>query len=413
MAMCKSCDEQDATVRMRECGLALCTVCYPWVSQSLERTSDLTSDLPHWADTLVSLEPGIFQNVRKRLEDDLILRLDMNVPRPRASTRIPQFDNEWLDYYRWLLGSEHESFKELEFHYFMRSNAGSLGISTVGEIDVYLTNKAHENGLGREAQNIRNWTDEETEWIDEETEWFDEETECVVELESLTFGFEVVFVNSNSFFVDDFAISHHYVKPLAELLFDSMNALDSRVIEERFHVYQNPKGITKLLPKTILPTCPRLREFINQAAIGGLGPRITDLHRATLLYWRFTGEYVTRDVIPWSKSFQFLHSVIASSTRVHANDAGITVRGDSGTTWRVTSNYHRLHWGGNPYGEAFAVYAPNAKKPVCILQLRESHDMPLGDILAAVVMMLLDDIKTSRIVSTLWPYMVDWQNPRC
>ena len=393
---CQSCDEQDTTVRMRECGLALCTVCYPWVSQSMERTSDLN----YWADTLVSLEPGTFQNVRKRLEDDPILRLDMNVPRPGASTRMPRFDNEWLEYYCWLLGSEHESFKELELHYDMRSDAGSLGISTVGEIGAYLTDKAHENGLGREAQNIRNWTDEETEWTDEETE-------CVVEPESLTFGFEVVFVDSESFIVDDYAINHRFVKPLAELLFDSMNVLDSRAIEERFHVYQKPKGITKLLPKTRLPTCPRLREFINQAAIGGLGPRITDLHRATLLYWLFTGEYVTRDVIPWSRSFQFLHSVIASSTRVHANDVGITVRGDSGTPWRVSSRLgrERIYWGGNPHGEAFVVHGPGREDPLCIIESRESYGMPLGDILAAVVMMLLDDIKTSRIVGTLQPCM--------
>ena len=381
---CQSCDEQDTTVRMRECGLALCTVCYPWVRQSLERTSDL----PQWADTLLSVEPDIFQNVKKQLKE---LPIHDERGRPIATT-MPQADDEWLDYYRWLLGGEHERFKELELHVDMRRDAGSRGISTIEEIEISLTDKLLELQHAEDDREIQNW----------------DASAMRREPQSIIFGSDVVWVSLDSFNVGDLIIRFHFEKSLAELLFDSMNLLDTRPIDGRYFSYLKPSGITEMFDLQSLPRCPRLREFIHLAATGEFGRRIADSHRSMVLLWLFepSREYVTRDVIPWSKSFQFLRSVIASSTRANANDVGITVRGDSGTPWRVSPHPGCfMGHGGDPHGEVFVVDGPKGN-PVCIIGSRESYHMPFGDILAAMVMMLLDDIKTSRIVRTLRPHMV-------
>ena len=43
---------------------------------------------------------------------------------------------------------------------------------------------------------------------------------------------------------------------------------------------------------------------------------------------------------------------------------------------------------------------------VCVLTREQSRDMPLGDLLSSLVLMLLDDVRTSERVNTLRHHMI-------
>jgi hypothetical protein len=136
------------------------------------------------------------------------------------------------------------------------------------------------------------------------------------------------------------------------------------------------------------------------AAKGEYGRDICDRHRAALLLWAFRSnkEFLSREPVPWGRSFQFLRSVIKPSSDVSLHSNGIDVCGRSGTPWRISAipGFH---------GEQFTVSRIGGND-VCVLTREQSRDMPFGDLLSSLVLMLLDDVRTSERVFTLRHHMI-------
>ena len=117
MAMCKSCDEKDATPR--ECGLDLCVVCHPWVAASLCRTDDL----PRWGAEMLTHDPEILLRTR-----DAMAEKGLNTGGP------PLCEYNWIAYFRWLLADDDEALCEMEQHIELRDDAEYIGEDSVEQM---------------------------------------------------------------------------------------------------------------------------------------------------------------------------------------------------------------------------------------------------------------------------------------
>jgi len=378
MATCKSCDEEDATPR--ECGFDLCVVCHPWVAASLRRTNDL----PGWGAEMLTHDPEILPRTR-----------DAMAGKGLSTGGPPHCEYNWIAYFRWLLGDDDEALREMEQHVELRDDAEYIGEDSVEQIAGKLLCLVDEQEASREILVDSHWGDEMV--LDPDP---------VV----LRFGGYEVEVSSGLFMVDE----THFKNPetVAELLFDSIQELDERGFYERYQIYhsfelENPVLMSCYSRQRCddwnrfqLPSIPLLREHISLAAKGEYGRDICDRHRAALLLWAFRSnkEFLSRELIPWSRSFQFLRSVIKPSSDVSPHSNGIDVYGRSGTPWRISAipGFH---------GEQFTVSRIGGND-VCVLTPQQSRDMPFGDLLSSLVLMLLDDVRTSERVFTLRHHMI-------
>jgi len=377
MAMCKSCDEKDATPR--ECGLDLCVVCHPWVAASLCRTGDL----PRWGAEMLTHDPEILVRTRDAMKEEGL-----------GTDGPPILGDNWLDYFRWLLGDDDEALREIEQHIELRDDAEYIGEDSVEQMAGKLLCLVDEQEESREILVDSHWGDGMV--LDPDT---------VVH----RFGGHEVEVSSGSFMVDEI----HFKNPetVAELLFDSIQELDERGFDERYQIYhsfelENPvlmgrySSLGDGWTRFQLPSIPLLREHIWLAAKGEYGRDICNRHRAALLLWafRYNKEFLSREPVPWGRSFQFLRSVIKPSSDVSLHSNGIDVCGRSGTPWRISAipGFH---------GEQFTVSRIGGND-VCVLTREQSRDMPFGDLLSSLVLMLLDDVRTSERVFTLRHHMI-------
>ena len=307
----------------------------------------------------------------------------------------PHCEYNWIAYFRWLLGDDDEALREMEQHVELRDDAEYIGEDSVEQIAGKLLCLVDELEASREILVDSHWGDEMV--LDPDT---------VVH----RFGGHEVEVSSGLFMVDE----THFKNPetVAELLFDSIQELDERGFDERYQIYhsfelENPVLMSCYSRQRCddwnrfqLPSIPLLREHISLAAKGEYGRDICDRHRAALLLWAFRSnkEFLSREPVPWGRSFQFLRSVIKPSSDVSLHSNGIDVCGRSGTPWRIsaTPGFH---------GEQFSVSRIGGGR-ICVLTREQSRDMPLGDLIASVVLMLLDDVRTSERVFTLRHHMI-------
>jgi len=384
-SLCISCAEGDATPR--DCGLDLCDVCHMWVTSSLELTQRASWRGPLWPHVLVNEEPELLTKVRKELQELQLNERESEgdefadglVPR----SEVPLSEDAWLRYFRWLLGDEHELFKKMQVHVSMRAEAASNGSSSVEEIAEDLNAMAAVFTKVRDAflSDIPNGGD--TPFIPEPT--------------TRMFGTHMVRMDIELFWVDEIPFRHglgNYHR-FAELLFDSMNGLDTRALGDR-------KSICSLRPDVRLSRWPKTPIFQEHATLLALEypeRQVCNRHRAALMLWtrRRNMEFMTRDVSAWARSFQLLRSVIESSPDVELEESDISVRGRSGTRWQI-------HGSPGAHSTIFQVTPYDADEKICI-GVREMRNFPPGDIIVSVVQMLLDDIKTSETVETLVPHM--------
>ncbi len=378
MAKCKSCDAEDASPR--ECGFDLCAVCHPWVAASLRRTSGL------WGAEMLTPDPEILVRTRDAMKEQGL-----------GTGDPPFFEDNWIDYFRWLLSDDDEALREVEQHVELRDDAEYIGEDSVEQIAGKLLCLMDEQEESREVLVNSQWGDG-----------------MVLEPDTVVhrFGGHEVEVSPGLFVVDEI----HFDNPetVAELLFDSIQELDERGFEERHQIYhsfelENPNLMARYSRfgeawnRLQLPSIPLLREHIWLAAKGEYGRDICDRHRAALLLWVFRSnkEFLSRELVPWSRSFQFLRSVIKPSSDVSPHSNGIDVYGRSGTPWRISAIR-------GAHGEQFRVSRIGGDD-VCVHTREQSRDMPLGDLLSSVVLMLLDDVRTSERVNTLRRNMITTQ----
>ena len=379
MATCKSCDEEDATPR--ECGFYLCVVCHPWVAASLCRTGDL----PRWGAEMLTHDPEILLRTR-----DAMAEKGLNIGGP------PLCEYNWIAYFRWLLSDDDEALCEMEQHVELRDDAEYIGEDSVEQIAGKLLCLVDEQEESRELLVDSHWGDG-----------------MVLDPDPVVhrFGGYEVEVSSGLFVVDEKTPSKN-PETVAELLFDSIQELDERGFDERYQIYhsfelENPVLMSCYSRQRCddwnrfqLPSIPLLREHIWLAAKGEYGRDIGDRHRAALLLWAFRSnkEFLSRELVPWSRSFQFLRSVIKPSSDVSPHLNGIDVYGRSGTPWRISAIQ-------GAHGEQFTVSRIGGDD-VCVLTREQSRDMPLGDLLSSLVLILLDDVRSSERVNTLRHHMI-------
>jgi len=98
---------------------------------------------------------------------------------------------------------------------------------------------------------------------------------------------------------------------------------------------------------------------------------------------------------PRVRSFQFLSQIMDDlGARVSLNQNGFTI--DS-----LTGNCYQVSWSHSQSKQVFWNVTDCAtEKGVCI-EVEEAHALPMGDILAAILLSLYDDIESSELISTL------------
>jgi len=381
-SLCISCAEDDATPR--DCGLDLCGICHMWVTSSLEVTRRMFRLHPLWPDILANKEPELLAKVKEELQE---LRLNGEDSEESADDlAAPHSEDAWIRYFRWLLGDEHELFKKMQLHVDVRAGAATNGISSVEEIAEDLNDLAVVFMEAREAfvmNSIPNGGD----------------TPFTPEPTTNRLGPHLVRMDIEFFSVDDIPFYHgkgNYAN-IAELLFDSMNGLDTRALGDRQRIseFRPDRRIRVLRPRT-----PILKEHVNLLALGYPERRVCNRHRAAMMLWniRRNANFLIRDANAWARSFHLLRSVIESNPDVELEETGISVRGRSGTRWQI-------HGSPGVHSSIFRVTSYDADETICIHAPREMRDFPPGDIIVSVVRMLLDDIKTSETVETLVPHM--------
>jgi hypothetical protein len=161
-----------------------------------------------------------------------------------------------------------------------------------------------------------------------------------------------------------------------------------------------------MLRRTSVPKAPILRENINRLSEGAFGLDMMNRFRMVLLLWTAhpEREYQTRARKPWAKSFQLLRQIIEeNSDRIDVEEGGLIVEGSSGNKYVVEPCYgaYRAH------GEEYYVWnlASKDMQPICIRTTLQSSEMPMGDIIATLVMMLLNDVESARKVDSLVAHM--------
>ena len=391
MATCISCAEDDAIPR--ECGLDLCEVCHPWVIPSLRRTGRL----PLWAHILVGQEPDILEKVHEELRELRINGDDDEWPHTRSGRELdsdmaPRSDDAWLRYFRWLLGDEHELFNKMQLHVDTRADAVTNGISSVKEITDDLRDMA--------AVFIEAKVALENGFLDVD------DTSSIPDSTTRMFGSHQVRMDMEFCRVDGILFYHNRrdLKRLAQFLFDSMNGLDTRGLGIKRSIERapplQPSGWTW---DSRLPKIPLMLEHISLLTSEYQDRHIGNRHRAALLLWHHqrNREFMTRDESAWERSFRLLRSVIESNPDVVLEETGISVRGRSGTKWRIDAD--RRSSMGNL--KVIPYHADNARICIVLPAHVRRQDYPLGDIVISFVRMLLDDIKTSEFVETLVPHM--------
>ena len=188
-SLCISCAENDATPR--ECGFDLCVVCHPWVAASLCRTGDL----PRWGAEMLTHDPEILVRTRDAMKEE-----------GPGTDGPPILGDNWLDYFRWLLGDDDEALREIEQHIELRDDAEYIGEDSVEQMAGKLLCLVDEQEESRELLLDSHWGDG-----------------MVLDPDPVVhrFGGYEVEVSSGLFVVDEKTPSKN-PETVAELLFDSI-----------------------------------------------------------------------------------------------------------------------------------------------------------------------------------------------
>ena len=390
-------------------GTAICDICEPWVEYSGARTNKL----PVWAKTLVHDEPQIIEETRAALEK--IVGQNYNAQwGPRGLNGRPhQFqihnhlgphnDWAWLEFIEWCVGLGHPEIIQGFNHAEAREGDAWMSdeLDTVASITEWFDHIREER---RDTNNAFSFTSEEG-FIYAETHTLGEHEIIVHDTIILVDGVEF----------DDRSGENYWLDPevLPELLFDSIHDLDSRPIDFRAELYSLNTQCLQFIGQVgniRAPQIPYIRELVNRLSHGDFEMGAARRFHAALILWSShpEREFHTCSREPWAKSFTLVREIVSEiPSEVRVDPAGLLVEGSSGNLYRI-SPPSATGWiyDGFEIRTASRI-SDEVSAPICIHTAMQTSHLPMGDIIASLILMLRDDIESAKSIGPLRAMLPD------
>ena len=356
---CESCDQPFAKMHP-ELLRNLCDLCLPWVEKSLQRTENI----PSWTLEVAQNNPDLVMLIRHMVYDNAIHSENWT---SGSDIWRPSNDQGWLELFHWILGENAQVDtlqKSLSLREATRGTAESVtGLANqMNQQELVGDDSIHEDGWGT--------------WVN-----------------GILFGPEA----------EQLHCQHRDILP--ELLFDRFHGLDHRPIDEMAHAYLKGPWMDFIGSSTRVrvPTTPAIREFVHRMAMREFGETSANRLHATFALWAIHPEREYESCAPevWARSFAWIHEIARDSNgRIRFGEEGIFVDGESRNLYLIApSDVPR---------DQFAVYkvariGDQRTPPICIHTKGEKTEvkMAMGDIVASLVLALLDDVESAQHIHTL------------
>jgi hypothetical protein len=360
--VCESCEYPECSW-YHEANLFLCTLCGPWVEYSLRRTEHI----PYGVLAVSQRSPDVLQEIRNVIIDNASTRRPDGNWSAASHCAKPSREEGWVEFLEWILGPH----------------------ADLGPVKDAIELRESTKGTGESVTAIRNQLTKQSQIGDDliqEDGWG-------------------TWVNGVLFGPGAHDMHCHDLTILPQLLFDRLHGLDHRPVEEMAYAYQKGPWQTQIRETTsaVMPTTPALRELLTRVAAGELGQLAANRFLAATLLWavHVEREFMTCPREAWRLSFQLVRQIAAESGgKVRFEEDGIYVDAKS-------KNLYRIAPGGRG-GDGFEVHqyarlGNDRTPPICIHTTREPHELELamGDVVASLVMALLDDIESAKHIRTL------------
>ncbi|MEE2758662.1 MAG: hypothetical protein VYA86_01645 [Candidatus Thermoplasmatota archaeon] len=387
-------------------GNAICDICEPWINYAERRRRKL----PSWAQQILVVEPHIIEETRMALEEITMGGSDSAWGPRGLNGRVPvhavlhsnlgpRNDWAWLEVLNWCAGREHPAIDTGYVHVGLREDDDDLGLMTVESIsrrlDEIRDEKEHFNAV------------------------FDFEFGSIYE-ESHYIGPHEIIVHDNVVVIDGVpygessaALDYHDmwtdIGVLPELLFDSINGLDSRSLDARAELYSVRTQCLDFIMETRniqMPIAPIVRELVNQLAEGVFGVEASMRFQAALILWSShpEREFHTSSPEAWAKSFQLVAEVCNELTDIVdvVDMRGIDVTGVSGNVYRISPpNVEATSFDGFEVNVIQSIKKKKQFEILCLHTKLEFEHLPMGDILVSLILMLRDDVESAKTIAPL------------
>ena len=379
-------------------GTAICDICEPWLEHSRVRVSQM----PFWAHDLVRHDSPLIEETRLALEKIVeanpfaqwgVRGLNGAVIPFRAHNHLgPHNDWAWLDVLEWCVGLGHPDIIRGFNH--AEARGGDLWMSD--EVDTVEAISEWFNQMREEMQNVND-------------AYFFTSAEGFIYAETHSLGNHEIIIHNGSIVVDDVEFGNRWLDPdiLPELLFDSIRGLDTRPIDFRAELYSLNTQCLQFISQVgniRAPHIPYIRELVNRLNQGDFGTDSSQRFQAALILWSShpEREFHTCSKDAWAKSFTLVREIaneIPSEVRIEPQ--GIFVDGASGNQYRISPPVMP----GTMY-DGFEVRtvshtSGDITEPICIHTAMMSGHLPMGDILASLILMLRDDIESAKSIGPL------------
>jgi len=384
-------------------GTALCDICEPWVEYSRMRTKNF----PQWARTLVHDDPKLIDETREGLEN--IVKQNLNAqwgprglngrghPLPHHNHLGPYNDWAWLEFVEWCAGPGHPEIMSGFSHAEARENDDwtSTHPDTVTSITEWF------NSIRREMEDTNDAFSFSSE-------------EGLIYSETHSLGGHDIIVHESTIIVDgivfgDHSIDNYWLNDgiLPELLFDSVHGLDMRPIDFRAELYYHNTQCLQFIGRVgniRPPKIPYVRELVNRLSHGDFEMKAARRFHAALILWSThpEREYHTCTKGAWAKSFTLVREIVnETSSEVSVGPEGLSVEGSSGNLYRISPPSHR-HWSYDGFEvRKISRTTDDLSAPICIHTAIETSNLPMGDIIASIILMLRDDLESAKSITPL------------
>ena len=384
-------------------GTALCDICEPWVEYSRARTNKF----PEWARNLVHDDPGLIDETRAALEK--IVHQNHNAqwgprglngrdhPLQGHNQLGPHNDWAWLEFIEWCVGRGYPEIIKGFYHAEARENGGWMSddLDTVTSITEWF------NQIRREAED----TTDAFSFTSEEG---------FIYAETYSIGGHEIVVHDSTILVDDVEFGdqsgeNYWLDPeiLPELLFDSLHGLDTRPIDFRAELYSlNTQSLQFIgrVGNIRSPQIPYIRELVNRLSHGDFEMEAARRFHAALILWSShpEREFHTCSKQAWAKSFTLVREIVSEMpSEVRIDPVGLLVQGASGNLYRIsTPSAKGWIYDGFEVRKASDI-SDEVSAPICIHTAMQTSHLPMGDIIASLILMLRDDIESAKSIGPL------------
>lgn len=387
-------------------GSAICDICEPWIEHSRQRANRL----PFWAQELVHSDPTLLEQTRVALEN--IVELNLNAqwgPRGLNGAPIgrihnhlgPHNDWAWLDFIEWCVGPGHPDIIRGFNH--AEAREGDDWLSE--EIDT--------------VPGIRDWIGHIRGDMERLDGSFHFESDAgFIYAEKYSLGDHEIVIHSDSLIIDGVSFGDDtdgwMLDPeiVPDLLFDSIHGLDSRPIDLRAELYSLDTRCLHFIDHTrniLAPDIPYIRELMNNLAEGEFGTDALRRFHAALVLWSShpEREFHTCSRDAWATSFGLVREISNEMpSHVRIEPQGIFVDGVSGNKYRISPPQPTT----STIYDGFEVRTAsrstdNLSKPICIHTSAISSHLPMGDIVASLILMLREDIESAKSIGPLQAHL--------